>query len=158
MVRQLLALDPTSSQLVAALDETVVKETVQKDSPVDDGLSPMITVPKEKNRPVYCSAYLDETLCERAREIDPRTGGSCDAFWGEWISLWERPVNRALCWYALPDQLDILPDWAMRHAWPEYADSWDELLEKAVARHQLARCPDEARDAAIPFGGGDLPL
>lgn len=150
LVEQLLALGATSSQLIAALHETFRRET-GVDAPQDaEEFVPI-------DSPINSPDWPAPTLQERARRIDPRTGGSCNAAWGEWISPWQRQVNLATCWYPLP-QDDFVPDWQMRAAWPEFADIWEDLLEDAWARHQLMRRAVEARNPSPSMIDDDLPF
>ena len=145
MVERLLALCPTSSQLIAALHETFAREAIPRTPAID--AAHCNTAPDEMTLAADSSADLGPTLHERARQIDPRTGGCCNAFWGEWISAGQRTVGRALCWYPVPDQFDVVPDWAMRDAWPEHANSWEDLIQTAWDRRQLGRTAN-----------GDLPF
>jgi hypothetical protein len=86
----------------------------------------------------YADMVDSRTLTERARRIDPRTGTCLSAYWGEdFINLNgfpQRIVNRALCWFSPRLEDDLVPDWAMREAWPEHSAVWNDLLQDAFNR------------------------
>jgi hypothetical protein len=149
-VEQLLALDPAWSQRIAALHETYRRET-SAEAPGDAEEVLPIDIPIDN------PDWAAPTLHERARRIDPRTGGSCNAAWGEWISPGERQVQLATCWYPHP-QDDFVPDWQMRAAWPEYAHIWEDLLDGAWARHHLMRRAIEALYPSPQICDDDLPF
>jgi hypothetical protein len=68
----------------------------------------------------------------RAAGIDPHTALCFNGYYGEDFGD-ERVVTRALVW-ASPEFEDVVPDWAMRDAWPELAGDWDVFLASAWGR------------------------
>lgn len=131
-IKRLLELEPSSTQLIAALHAVFASESRRM---------PPAAGRQANDRSTEClqdALWPEPTLHERARLIDPCTAGLCRAAWGEWITPRERQVNLALCWYPFSDQVDFVPDWAMREAWPEHASCWDALVEQAWEGHQVA--------------------
>lgn len=144
LVARILEIEPSSSQLIAALHETFARELgVEIARAETGGVEAGVRSPASEYG-AEVPVAKEPTLYERARQIDPLTAGFCNAAWGEWITPWERPINLAPCWYQLPDHFDFVPDGAMRDAWPEFASLWEVLRERGWERHQLARRPVES--------------
>lgn len=77
----------------------------------------------------------------RGARIDPRTATCFRGYYGEDFGD-QHQVSSGLVW-APPDFSDAVPDWAMRDAWTQLADDWDELLMAAWERSHPRRETDE---------------
>ena len=82
-----------------------------------------------------------EPLEVRAVRIDPYSADCFNGYYSE--TFYDQDViSSALVW--LMPGIDVVPDWAMRDAWPQLAGQWDELLNAASERgHPPDRQPKE---------------
>jgi hypothetical protein len=88
----------------------------------------MVNPENEVIRPAPVPTTSDH-LIARAQEIDPRTAVCFDGYYGEDFPLGDegelqRVVSAALVW---SDGFDCVPDWAVRDAWPQFAEEWARL-------------------------------
>lgn len=147
-VARLLALQPTSSELIAALHETFALEASVSGGAAERAPS-KDTSAETTSTEIALEAPANEvaeagpdfgavgvgSLWLSARQIDPLSGAYCIAYWGETVSDWRTSSETAACWYAYPSQAILVPDWVMYEAWPEHRLAWDELGKRAWKRH-----------------------
>ena len=97
--------------------------------------TPQPTTPTSAARPVWLPGddwVISEPLERRAAKIDPRTAGCFHGYYSEEFGD-QNIVSSALVWLP-PTRDDIVPDWAMRDAWPQFAHGWDRLMRAAWDR------------------------